>query len=57
MRPGKPFPRGATFDGKGTNFALFSQHATAVTLCLFDAAGNETRYPLIDKASYVRKNW
>jgi len=53
MRPGKPFPRGATFDGKGTNFALFSQHATAVTLCLFDAAGNETRYPLIDKASYV----
>lgn len=35
---GKPFPLGATWDGKGVNFAIFSENATAVTLCLFDAA-------------------
>ena len=38
---GRPFPLGATFDGDGVNFALFSEHATRVTLCLFDANGNE----------------
>ena len=36
IRQGRPFPRGAIFDGKGTNFALFSAHATRVELCLFD---------------------
>ena len=36
--PGKPYPLGATWDGQGVNFALFSQHATGVELCLFDAA-------------------
>ncbi len=35
--PGKPFPRGATWDGKGVNFALFSENATKVELCLFEA--------------------
>jgi isoamylase len=35
--PGKPYPLGATWDGQGVNFALFSQHATAVELCLFDS--------------------
>src|SRR4051794_37153898 len=34
--PGVPSPLGATWDGEGTNFALFSEHATAVELCLFD---------------------
>ena len=34
--PGKPRPLGATWDGEGVNFALFSEHATAVELCLFD---------------------
>jgi glycogen operon protein len=34
--PGKPYPLGATWDGQGVNFALFSQHATGVELCLFD---------------------
>jgi isoamylase len=34
--PGKPYPLGATWDGEGVNFALFSQHATGVELCLFD---------------------
>ncbi|MFN0127260.1 MAG: glycogen debranching protein GlgX [Verrucomicrobiales bacterium] len=34
--PGRPAPLGATFDGNGVNFALFSDHATQVELCLFD---------------------
>ncbi|MCW1921268.1 glycogen debranching protein GlgX [Luteolibacter arcticus] len=36
--PGRPSPLGATFDGRGVNFALFSDHATKVELCLFDSA-------------------
>lgn len=39
LLPGKPYPLGAHFDGQGINFALFSLHAEAVTLCLFDAEG------------------
>ena len=34
--PGKPYPLGATWDGEGVNFALFSENATGVELCLFD---------------------
>ena len=37
--PGLPYPLGATWDGKGVNFALFSAHAEKVKLCLFDPAG------------------
>ena len=37
--PGKPYPLGATWDGKGVNFALFSAHAEKVELCLFDRTG------------------
>jgi isoamylase len=37
--PGKPYPRGANWDGAGVNFAIFSEHATKVELCVFDAAG------------------
>lgn len=40
IKEGSPYPRGATYDGKGVNFALFSDNATNVTLCLFDADGN-----------------
>ncbi len=40
--PGRPFPLGATWDGTGTNFSIFSEHAEGVTLCLFDDEGNET---------------
>ena len=43
---GAPAPLGATFDGAGVNFALFSANATAVELCLYDAAGRETRHRL-----------
>ncbi len=35
--PGRPYPLGATFDGAGINFAIFSEHATKVELCLFDS--------------------
>src|SRR6266852_2428732 len=37
--PGQPYPLGATWDGKGVNFALFSAHAERVELCLFDSSG------------------
>lgn len=37
--PGAPYPRGATWDGEGVNFALFSEHAEKVELCLFDPKG------------------
>jgi glycogen operon protein len=37
--PGLPYPLGATWDGKGVNFALFSAHAEKVELCLFDRSG------------------
>ncbi len=39
---GKPYPLGATWDGGGVNFALFTENADQVELCLFDAAGGET---------------
>ena len=38
--PGVPYPLGATWDGTGTNFALFSEHAEGVELCLFDTYGS-----------------
>jgi len=37
--PGRPFPLGATWDGRGVNFALFSAHAEKVELCVFDPRG------------------
>jgi isoamylase len=37
--PGQPYPRGATWDGEGVNFAIFSSHAEKVELCLFDPSG------------------
>ncbi|MDQ3808808.1 MAG: glycogen debranching enzyme GlgX, partial [Chloroflexota bacterium] len=41
--PGRPDPLGASWDGQGTNFALYAQHATRVELCLFDdMLGKET---------------
>ncbi len=39
--PGRPYPLGATASSKGTNFALFSENATAVSVCFFDDAGKE----------------
>lgn len=51
--PGKPYPLGANWDGEGTNFALFSENATAVELCLFDDQGWETRVPLTEVYNFV----
>ena len=42
LGPGNPRPLGATYDGQGVNFALFSANATRVELCLFDQRGTET---------------
>ena len=44
--PGKAYPLGATYDGAGTNFAVFSDVAERVELCLFDQAGTESRIKL-----------
>ncbi|HXY17222.1 MAG TPA: glycogen debranching protein GlgX [Gaiellaceae bacterium] len=52
--PGRPFPLGATWDGEGTNFSLFSEHAEHVVLCLFDDDGGETRQELTERTAY---NW
>jgi glycogen operon protein len=44
--PGTPYPLGATYDGAGVNFGIFSSVATAIQLCLFDSEGRETKVPL-----------
>ncbi|HEX5534413.1 MAG TPA: glycogen debranching protein GlgX [Actinomycetales bacterium] len=46
--PGRPYPLGATFDGAGTNFTLFSGVADKVELCLIDDEGQEERVPLTE---------
>ena len=51
--PGKPYPLGAQWDGTGTNFALFSEHAEAVELCLFDNEGHETRVGLTEPTAFI----
>jgi glycogen operon protein len=51
--PGKSYPLGATFDGTGTNFALFSEAAEYVELCLFDEDGTETRIRLEEVDGFV----
>ncbi|WP_100814450.1 glycogen debranching protein GlgX [Microbacterium lacus] len=51
--PGSTYPLGATYDGNGTNFALFSEAAERVELCLFEEDGTETRVELIDLDAFV----
>ena len=53
MWPGTAYPLGATWDGSGTNFAIFSEVADLVELCLFDADGNETRIALSEIDGFV----
>ena len=55
VRPGKPFPLGATWDGEGVNFALYSEHATGVELCLFDESGETEveRIPLCEVTAHI----
>ncbi|HVW28783.1 MAG TPA: glycogen debranching protein GlgX [Polyangiaceae bacterium] len=51
--PGSPYPLGATYDGAGTNFAIFSRVATRVELCLFAADGTESRVDLLEVTGEV----
>ena len=51
--PGEAYPLGATFDGRGTNFALFSEVAERVELCLFDEDGTETRVEVTEVDAFV----
>jgi glycogen operon protein len=54
--PGKSYPLGATWDGRGVNFALFSEHATKVELCLFDspkATRESERIPITEQTDMV----
>jgi isoamylase len=54
---GRPFPLGATYDGVGTNFSIFSEVAERVDLCLFDASGRETRYTLPDETAFIHHGY
>jgi isoamylase len=52
--PGNSYPLGATWDGAGVNFAIFSEHASAVDLCLFDSSDQEIiRIPMVDNTDQV----
>ncbi len=54
--PGSPYPLGATWDGGGVNFALFSEHADRVELCLFDepfGAPEAERIPMAERTAFV----
>ncbi|BBC26259.1 glycogen debranching protein GlgX [Pseudanabaena sp. ABRG5-3] len=53
FRSGHSYSLGATWDGQGTSFSLFSKNATGVDLCLFDQKGQETRLSLIDIGNYI----
>jgi glycogen operon protein len=55
--PGKPYPLGASYDGSGTNFSLFSEAAEKVELCLFDDEGKETRVPLPEITAFCRHGY
>jgi len=55
--PGHAYPLGARFDGAGTNFAVFSEVAEAIELCLFDEAGRETRVELPELTGHVRHGY
>src|SRR5690349_2781715 len=51
--PGRPYPLGATYDGAGVNFALFSEVADKVELCLIADDGTETRVELVETDAFV----
>ena len=54
LLPGRPYPLGAKSSSKGTNFALYSEHATSVQLCLFDEQGKQTEcIPLKERTAFV----
>ncbi|WP_306120087.1 MULTISPECIES: glycogen debranching protein GlgX [unclassified Roseitalea] len=56
VEPGLPFPLGASWDGSGVNFALFSANATRVQLCLFDGNGKR-EIDRVDLPEYTHEVW
>ncbi len=52
--PGRPFPLGATWDGGGTNFSIFSEHGERIEICLFDENGEESRVEMTQRTAL---NW
>jgi isoamylase len=55
--PGQPFPLGATFDGNGTNFSLFSETAEMIELCLFGDDGTEERFQLPEITAFIHHGY
>lgn len=55
--PGKPYPIGATWDGNGVNFALFTENATGVELCLFDAENENNELVKLDLTENTDLIW
>jgi len=55
--PGRPYPLGATFDGSGVNFALFSENATKVELCLFDGPDDTKETDRIELKEHTELVW
>lgn len=51
--PGNSYPLGSTYDGSGTNFALFSEVADKVELCLIDSDGTETRIEMREVDAHI----
>src|SRR5436190_16160249 len=55
--PGTPYPLGATWDGSGVNFAIFSEHATGVHLCLFDRATDTMERLCLPLTEFTNSVW
>ena len=55
--PGKPYPLGANWDGKGVNFAIFSEHAAAVKLCLFREPDDKVEYAYVNVTEVTGFVW
>lgn len=55
--PGKPFPIGATWDGSGVNFSLYTENATAVDLCLFDLDNDEREAVRLNLTEQTNLTW
>lgn len=57
LLPGEPYPLGATYDGQGVNFALFSEHAAAVKLCFFEGPGSDHEPEVVDLEEITDHVW
>ena len=54
---GTPYPLGATWDGQGVNFALFSEHGTGVDLCLFASADHADQQDVVHLTERTNQVW